>query len=73
LEAEAYELKQRVAFTSEVKATLDSWVRHEANVRDQEQKRLVAHVVETMKAKLTDPKLQNDILNQTLVSLESTS
>ncbi|KAI8915810.1 hypothetical protein EDD86DRAFT_196895 [Gorgonomyces haynaldii] len=70
LEAEAYELKQKVAFTNEVKNTLDSWVRHEANVREQEQKRLVAHVIEQVKSKLTDPKLQQTILNQSIADVE---
>ena len=70
LEAEAFELKQKVAFTNEVKSTLDGWVRHEANVRDQEQKRLVAHVIEQVKAKLTDPKLQQTILNQSIADVE---
>ncbi|KAJ1560537.1 atp4 subunit B of the stator stalk of mitochondrial F1F0 ATP synthase, partial [Nowakowskiella sp. JEL0078] len=32
LEAEAYALKQQVAYTNEVKNVLDQWVRHEANV-----------------------------------------
>ncbi|KAL2912380.1 atp4 subunit B of the stator stalk of mitochondrial F1F0 ATP synthase [Polyrhizophydium stewartii] len=70
LEAEAYELKQKVAFNTEVKSVLDSWVRHEANVREQEQKRLVAHVIEKIKADLSDPKLQQNILNQTLADVE---
>jgi F-type H+-transporting ATPase subunit b len=72
LEAEAFELKQTVAFNHEIKTTLDAWVRHEANVREQEQKRLVTHLVEQVKAKLTDPKLQQTILNQTIADVEST-
>eukprot|EP00842_Homolaphlyctis_polyrhiza_P001656 jgi/Hompol1/2491/HPOL_002926-RA len=70
LEAQAYELKQKVAFNSEIKTVLDSWVRHEANVREQEQKRLVSHVIEKIKADLLDPKLQQAILQQTIADVE---
>lgn len=69
MEAEAYELKQKVGFTNDVKQTLDSWVRYEANVRDQEQKRLVKHVVDQVKSKLADPKLQKAILAQTIADV----
>ena len=56
LESEAFELKQKVAFNQEVKATLDSWVRQEAAVREAEQAKLVAQVMEAVKTKLADPK-----------------
>jgi F-type H+-transporting ATPase subunit b len=57
LEAEVYELKQKSEFTSQVKNTLDSWVRQEAAVREAEQKRLVTQVLENVKTKLQDPKM----------------
>lgn len=57
LEAEAYELKQKVEFTQKVKGTLDQWIRQEAAVREAEQKQLVSHVIEKVKAKLQDPKM----------------
>ncbi|KAJ3092732.1 NADPH-dependent diflavin oxidoreductase 1 [Quaeritorhiza haematococci] len=70
MEAEAYELKQRVAFTSEVKSVLDGWVRHEASIREREQKRLVTAVIEKVSASLQDAKTQQAILTQTLVDVD---
>ena len=57
MEAKIYELQQKVAFTGEIKSTLDAWVRHETNVRDQEQKRLVGQIIEKVKTQLQDPKV----------------
>lgn len=71
MEAKIYELQQKVAFTSEIKSTLDAWVRHEANIRDQEQKRLVAQVIDKVKAQLQDPKVQQSILAQSIADVES--
>ncbi|CAO3650243.1 unnamed protein product [Mucor hiemalis] len=48
LEAEAFKLKQQVAVAHEAKSTLDSWVRHEANLRDREQKQLAAYLIEKL-------------------------
>ncbi|RKO94063.1 ATPase, F0 complex, B chain/subunit B/MI25, partial [Blyttiomyces helicus] len=73
LEAEAYELKQKAAFTTEVKSVLDAWVRHEASVRDSNQKQLVAHVIDKIRADLANPKIQQDILLQTIADIESKS
>ncbi|KAJ3116891.1 atp4 subunit B of the stator stalk of mitochondrial F1F0 ATP synthase [Nowakowskiella sp. JEL0407] len=70
LEAEAFALKQQVAYTSEVKSVLDQWVRHEANVREREQKLLAESVIEKIKASLADPKMQQNILTQTLADVE---
>jgi F-type H+-transporting ATPase subunit b len=56
MEAQVFKLKQQVAFTSDIKSVLDAWVRHEANVREQEQKTLVADVIGKVKSKLADPK-----------------
>jgi F-type H+-transporting ATPase subunit b len=66
-------LKQKVEFTSQVKNVLDSWVRQEAAVREAEQKRLVAQVIENVKAKLLDPKTQQSILAQNLADIEKLS
>ncbi|KAJ3209973.1 atp4 subunit B of the stator stalk of mitochondrial F1F0 ATP synthase [Dinochytrium kinnereticum] len=70
LEAEAYELKQKVTFTSEVKSVLDSWVRHEASVRENEQKLMAEAIIAKIRKDLTDPKLQTAILQQTLADVE---
>ncbi len=57
MEAQVYELKQKVQYTQEVKTVLDSWVRHEASVREKEQKELVSHVIDKVKASLNNPKM----------------
>ena len=62
MEAKIYELQQKVAFTAEVKSALDAWVRHETNIRDQEQKRLVTQVIDKVKAQLQDPKVVSIII-----------
>ncbi|RIA93690.1 hypothetical protein C1645_609807 [Glomus cerebriforme] len=69
LEAEAFELKQRAAASAEVKAVLDSWVRYEASLREREQKALSSYVIERVKSQLKDPRVQEDILNQSLDDL----
>ncbi|KAI8068997.1 hypothetical protein BDF21DRAFT_440040 [Thamnidium elegans] len=71
LEAEAFELKQQVAVASEVKTTLDSWVRHEANVRDREQKQLAAYLIEKINKELQDPKIQQQILDQAVLDIQN--
>jgi F-type H+-transporting ATPase subunit b len=71
LEAEAFKLKQEVAVAQEIKSTLDSWVRHEANVRDREQKQLAAYLIEKINKDLQDPKIQQQILEQAIVDVQS--
>ncbi|KAJ3338496.1 atp4 subunit B of the stator stalk of mitochondrial F1F0 ATP synthase [Entophlyctis luteolus] len=71
LEAEAYELQQRVSYTHEVKSVLDSWVRHETAVREKEQKLLAEAVIAKIRAELSDPRMQSNILNQTLADVEN--
>lgn len=56
MEAEAFELKQKVAAATEVKAVLDSWVRYESSLREREQKALSDYVIERVKKQLEDPK-----------------
>ncbi|KAK3810795.1 MAG: hypothetical protein J3Q66DRAFT_350235 [Benniella sp.] len=70
LEAEAFELKQKTALTAEVKAVLDSWVRYEASVREREQSKLAAYMIEKIKADLQDPKLQSKILDESISQVE---
>ncbi|TPX43349.1 hypothetical protein SeMB42_g04757 [Synchytrium endobioticum] len=71
LEAEAYELKQRVAFSNDVKSMLDQWVRYEASVREAQQRKLVEAVLSKIKTSLDDPKVQQTILNQCLSDVEN--
>jgi F-type H+-transporting ATPase subunit b len=71
LEAQAFKLKQEVAVAQEVKATLDSWVRHEASVREREQKQLAAYLIEKINKDLQDPKIQQQILDQAISDVQS--
>ena len=71
LEAEAFELKQQVAVASEVKSTLDTWVRHEAQIREREQKQLAAYLIEKVNKQLEDPKVQQELLDQAIVDIQS--
>ncbi|KAF9365559.1 atp4 subunit B of the stator stalk of mitochondrial F1F0 ATP synthase [Mortierella sp. NVP85] len=70
LEAEAFELKQKTALTAEVKAVLDSWVRYEASVREREQSKLAAYMIEKIKADLQDAALQSQILEESINEVE---
>ncbi|KAI9323800.1 hypothetical protein BX666DRAFT_1890574 [Dichotomocladium elegans] len=70
LEAEAFTLKQEVAVAQEVKATLDSWVRHEAQLREREQKQLAAYLIEKVQKGLQDPKVQQQILDQAVADIQ---
>lgn len=73
LEHETFVLKQKTALAAEVKATLDSWVRFEAQQRESEQADLVKSVQEKVIASLKDPKSQKDILAQAVADLDSAS
>ncbi|KAL1922368.1 uncharacterized protein VTP21DRAFT_9907 [Calcarisporiella thermophila] len=70
MEAEIFELKQRVAMALEVKSVLDSWVRYEASVREREQKALAAEVITKVMDELQDPKLQEQILSESLADVD---
>jgi F-type H+-transporting ATPase subunit b len=71
LESQAFELKQQVAVAVEVKSTLDSWVRHETSLREREQKQLAAFLIEKINKQLEDPKIQQQILDQAVVDVQS--
>ncbi|KDE04361.1 hypothetical protein MVLG_05240 [Microbotryum lychnidis-dioicae p1A1 Lamole] len=71
LEHETFTLKQQIALTSDIKSVLDSWVRHEAQVREQEQRDLVRTVLENVQKSLNDKKLQKDILVAAVADVEA--
>ncbi|KAI8075178.1 hypothetical protein BC940DRAFT_5810 [Gongronella butleri] len=71
LEAEAFQLKQQVAVAAEIKSTLDSWVRHEVNVREREQKQLATYLIEKIQKDLQDPAIQQQILDQAVVDIQA--
>ncbi|KAJ1730273.1 atp4 subunit B of the stator stalk of mitochondrial F1F0 ATP synthase [Coemansia biformis] len=71
MNAEAFELQQKVALTAEVKSVLDSWVRYESSVRENEQKALAAKVIGNIRAQLTSPKTQEEIVAQCLRDIQA--
>ncbi|KAK4142621.1 uncharacterized protein C8A04DRAFT_38153 [Dichotomopilus funicola] len=70
LEAEAYELEQRTALAAEAKSVLDSWVRYESQVKQRQQKELAESVIAKVKAELENPKVLQQILQQSVADVE---
>lgn len=70
LEHETFRLKQQAAIAAEIKSVLDSHVRHEAQLREQEQRDLVQTVLSNVQKQLTDKKLQRDILLSSVAEVE---
>ncbi|KAJ2159971.1 atp4 subunit B of the stator stalk of mitochondrial F1F0 ATP synthase [Coemansia sp. RSA 552] len=71
MNAEAFELQQKVALSSEIKSVLDSWVRYENSVRESEQKALAAKVIGSVRSQLTNPKTQDEIISQCLRDIQT--
>jgi len=71
LEHETFVAKQKSSLASEIKTTLDSWVRFEAQQRESEQADLVKSVQEKVLASLRDPKTQKQVLDQAVADIES--
>lgn len=70
LEAESFQLKQKVLVATEAKSVLDSWSRYEAQVRQQEQQQLSASVIAKVQAQIADSKFQDKVLAQALADVE---
>lgn len=70
LEHEAFLLQQKTALASEIKATLDSWIRYETQARESEQAELVSTVINKVMADLQDAKVQKDILASAVAEIE---
>ncbi|PVU88265.1 hypothetical protein BB559_005644 [Furculomyces boomerangus] len=71
--SEINDLNQKIAIRQEVKSVLDSWVRHEESVRQNEQREISQHVIESVRAQLTNPKTQQEIIQQCLADLKKVS
>lgn len=69
-EKESFELSQRTAIAAEVKSVLDSWVRYEAQEREEEQRLLAKSVIEKVLGSLKDDKLQKQILDNAVAEVE---
>ena len=73
IEAEAFELEQKTALAAEAKSVLDSWVRYESQVKQRQQKELAASIIAKVQKELENPKALQQILQQSVADVESTS
>lgn len=71
LEAKAYELGQTTALVDEARSVLDSWVRYEGQVRQRQQHELAKSIIAKVKKELSNPKVTQEILQQSLTDVES--
>jgi F-type H+-transporting ATPase subunit b len=70
LEAQAFELKQKVDLAAEAKAVLDSWVRYEASVRQLEQEQLATTVISKVEKELSSTSFQKKVLDEAVADVE---
>lgn len=71
LEAKAYELSQSTALAAEAKTVLDSWVRYEGQVKQRQQRELAEFVITKVQKELENPKVLQQILQQSVADVES--
>lgn len=70
LEAEAFELEQKTALAAEAKSVLDSWVRYEGQVKQRQQKELADTIIAKISKELENPKVLQQILQQSVADVE---
>ncbi|KAF7309517.1 hypothetical protein MIND_00322500 [Mycena indigotica] len=70
LESEAFVQKQKTALAAEVKSVLDSWVRYEQQVKENEQAELAKSVIDKVSAAIKDEKTQKEILLGAVAEIE---
>ncbi|OLY83190.1 ATP synthase subunit 4, mitochondrial [Smittium mucronatum] len=68
--AEINELKQKIAIRQEVKTVLDSWVRYEDSIRQNEQRQVSEQVIGNVRQQLSSPKIQQELIQQCLNDLK---
>lgn len=56
---------------AEAKSVLDSWVRHEQQVRESEQAQLVKTIQTNVLKSINDPKFKKDLIASALTDIES--
>ena len=59
-----------MAVKDEIKSILDGWVRVETQAREAEQAELVKQVVSSVQKQLEDPKLQKEIMANSIAEIE---
>ncbi|KXN91093.1 ATP synthase subunit 4, mitochondrial, partial [Leucoagaricus sp. SymC.cos] len=72
LESETFVQKQKVAMASELKNVLDSWVRHEQQMKESEQAELTKAVIGKVLASIKEPKTQQEVLASAVAEVERT-
>jgi F-type H+-transporting ATPase subunit b len=72
-EHELHKMKQKMALKDEIKSILDGWVRVETQAREAEQAELVKQVVSSVQKQLEDPKLQKEIMSNSIAEIEGQS
>ncbi|THX14262.1 hypothetical protein D6D13_03233 [Aureobasidium pullulans] len=70
LEAQAYELEQKVNLAHEAKTVLDSWVRYEGAVKARQQKELADSIISKIDKELENPKVLKQILDQAVADVD---
>lgn len=71
LENEIQKLEQIGALKAEIKQVLDSWVRHENNLKQEQQKLIAKEVIAKVTSKINDKTFQNEVLNESINELEA--
>ena len=71
MEAKAFELEQTTALAAEAKSVLDSWVRYEGQVKIRQQKELSETIIAKIQKELENPKVLQQILQQSVADVES--
>ena len=71
MEAKAFELEQRTVLTQEAKTVLDSWVRYEGQLKQRQQHELAESVITRVTKELENPKVLQQILQQSIADVES--
>ena len=70
LESENFVQQQKIAVATELKSVLDSWVRYEQQVKENEQAELTKSVIDKVIASLKDEKTQREILVGAVAEIE---
>lgn len=63
-------MQQKADLAAEAKSVLDSWVRYEGQVKARQQKELAESVIAKIEKSLSDPKVLDQILKQSVSDVE---
>jgi F-type H+-transporting ATPase subunit b len=64
-------MEQRAVLAAEAKKVLDSWVQYEGQVKQREQRELAQGVMDRIQKELQNPRLLQQILQQSVADVES--